>query len=735
MTKLKSTLLLALLICTNIYSQIIPIPQDIKPNDEEFTINQHTTFSSSEGKDFNFNYLIEHISPIFHFDVKTNRKKAQDNFIYLEKKEGFAKEAYKISVNGSGITLSASTDAGMFYACQSLLQLMPAGVYSGKKMDLKELKIQGVDINDFPRFSYRGMMFDVSRTFYDAEYIKTHLDRLAYHKINTFHWHLVDDTGWRIEIKKYPALTSKGAWRGDNEILSASYGSGADRNGGYYTQEEVKEIIKYAADRNIEVIPEIDMPGHSRAIAAVFPKILCDTEGESVSVNGEINNIWCASNENNFKIIENILREVASLFPSKYIHIGGDEVNYYYWQHCSSCQDLIKKNGMVDNGDIKKEVLLQNYFIRRVGNIINKLGKNLAGWDEIIEGGGISKDTQLYAWRSLKTASESVKEGYNTVMQIGAYNYLDMKQSAIERGHNWAAIIPIDRMYHFDPIGNFDFTPEQEKSILGIQCAIWTELMQYPPRFVEYQIFPRIAAFAEGAWSAKEDKNYDNFNQRLTNYHFDRLYNMGIAFRVQYPIVTYKNNNINVELPYSSAVVRYTMDGSDPTPNSPVINGQITTNHPEDFRFATFYNELQSITVGVMNIDINNYITPNTKIETNIEISDSWPIEQLTDYDFMSYSRSKTTVKPGDYLTYIFTEPVKCESIYIETGIPIISFYDITYGYVEYSYDGINYIKAGEFEKGIITIKDFEEKVKSVRIVVTKANDGHTACFQDIKIK
>ena len=728
----KSLIILSiLLLSTAVFGQsynFIPLPKEVNYTNNQFTIDKNTVVvTTNKESNFNNEYLLKHIAPIFDFELKSATVLPSNNYILLNIEEGYGKEEYKIEVSENSAILSASTQAGLFYACQTFLQLMPEQVYSGDKIELKEYNIKTLTIDDTPRFEYRGAMLDVARTFYDKEYILKYIDWLAYHKINKFHWHLTDDTGWRIEIKKYPELTNKGAWRGENEVIKPAYSSGKDRNGGFYTQKEIKEVIAYAADRNIEIIPEIEMPGHSRAVAATYPEILCNTTEKSISANGEISNAWCVGKESNFKMLENIIKEIAKLFPSDYIHIAGDEINMIYWKNCPDCQALMEKEGM------KKEVELHNYFVKRIEKIINKHNKKMTGWDEILDGGELNPGTMVYAWRNMKKGAESVNRGHKTVMQIGEYCYLDMKQSELERGHNWAAIVTLERMYSFDPLGSFNFTQEQNHLIVGPQAALWTELMQYPPRFAEYQMFPRLCALAEIGWTPQEKREFSDFKNRLNDAHFLRLENMGIKFRVEPPKVVYKNNKLMVESPYPAAVVRYTMDGSDPKYTSAVLDAQIITNHPEEFRFATFFgNENQSITVTASNIEIYSY--PETNIETNLTAMPRFPMSNANDLNPKTYARTDRRVVEGDYITYNFATPVKCKEIVVETGIPNISFYGVTEGYIEYSYDGNTYIKGDKFVKGVATIKNIEKEIQSVKIVITDENDGYTLAIQEIKI-
>lgn len=708
---------------------IIPKPQEVKINEGYFVLDNNVAIKGNDP--FAIEYLtkkIESSASIKLADKDSNPQKFIG--ILIDPNMQVKKEGYTLSVTPDEITIKAADNAGAFYGIQTLLQMLPATIY-GKATGWEEYKIPAAEIKDYPRFGYRGVMLDVSRTFFGLDVIYDLLDWLSYHKINTFHWHLTDDNGWRIEIKKYPLLTQKGAWRGPGEVLPPTYGSGHKRYGGFYTQAQIKEVIKYAAQRNIEIIPEIDMPGHSKAVIGSYPGVGCDNKTEFVSANGEVKNVWCVGNEDNFKMLDGIIKEIAALFPSKYIHIGGDEVNMDNWKECSKCNALMKEKNMEHPNE------LQNYFVRRLEKIVNKYGKIMAGWDEILDGGDLMDNTRIYAWRSVKKGIEAVQKGQPTVMQVGEYCYMDMKQSSIERGHNWAGIVTLEKTYSLDPIGSFNLTSDQEKLVLGPQAALWTELLNRPARFMEYQFFPRVAALAEVGWTNNNLKNYDDFESRLENKHYDRMFNMGIAFRVPYPEVIYENNTLKVNLPYKSAVVRYTTDGSEPTCTSNIYTGDIVTFEPLKFKFATFYKDTyKSITVGASNIE-PDYLKPEVTVTSSFNPKDfgkGYSLESLSNYNFKKYLRIRRPALKGDWVLYNFKDAVKCNSITVETGIPNITFYSVTDGYVEYSYNGKDFIKGEEFVNGIANIYP-KEAVKAVRIVVTNTSDALAICFQSLKIQ
>lgn len=716
--------------CTgNLEPNLVPLPQQVTLGSGSFVLNNNVTISGNAA--FAADYLKGMLASGAGISIQDGEDGKKSITINISDSKDIKKEGYRLSVLPDKITIEAADEGGAFYGVQTLLQLMPAEIYS-KGGNLGKIKIPCVEIVDYPRFGYRGAGLDVSRTFFPLETIYDFIDWIAYHKINTFHWHITDDNGWRIEIKKYPLLTEKGAWRGPDEVLPPAYGSGNKRYGGFYTQDEIKEVVKYAAERNITIIPEIDMPGHSKAVIETYPQVGCTNKDKTMSVNGEVNNVWCIGKESNYAMIEDIVAELVDLFPSKLIHLGGDEVNMDNWKNCPHCQAFMRKMGM------KQEIELLNYFVRRMEKIVNKHGRVLVGWDEIIKGGDLEPSTTVYGWGSMKRGANAVRSGQPTVFLPGEYCYLDMKQSPYERGHNWAAIVTLDSCYKIDPINMNEFTPEEEKLVLGIQGNLWCELLDRPERFMEYQFFPRLCAIAEAAWTNPELKDYNNFYGRITSTHYDRLHNMGIKFRLPFPEVVYEEGILKVTPPYEGAVVRYTTDVSDPTTSSAVLKGDIETSEPEKYRFATFYKDCnQSISVGASNIELYHYLTPEVTIESSYKESESnrsFPMSNITSYNMKKYWRINRRSYPGDFVQYNFKEPVECGKITVETGVPNISFYSCTEGHVEYSYNGTDFIKGDEFVYGTAVIKP-QEKVKAVKIVFDGMSDALITSFQNLRIE
>jgi len=709
----------------------IPLPQEVIYNEGSFLMKTGLTINPASADKFNVEYLKKHLDRVFDFSVEI--KNVSDAQIIFVKDASLKNEEYRLLVDDKGITITSKDKAGEFYAIQTLFQMMPAGIYKDvtgpDRMLCKEYNLQKIVISDYPRFEYRGNMLDVSRTFFDKEYIIRHLEWLAYHKINKFHIHLADDNGWRVEIKKYTLLTEKGAWRGYGEVLPPSFNSGKARYGGFYTQEDIKEIVAFASDRNIEVIPEIDLPGHSKSVTASYPQVLCESVGNYESVQGEDKNVFCVGNEDNYKMLDNIMKEIAKLFPSEYIHIGGDEVVMKSWMECPKCQALMKKEGMTE----PKQLL--GYFVRRMEKILQKYGKKLAGWDEITDDGELQPTSRVYAWRRMHTGLKAVQQGRPTIMQIAEYCYIDMKQSPVERGHNWAAIVTAEKMYSFDPIGSFDLTEEQKKLIVGPQAGLWAEMLILPPHFAEYQLYPRLCILAEIGWTNQELRNYQDFDNRLTLSHYERLYNMGIAFRLPYPEVKMEGNVVNVKAARPTLEVRYTFDGSEPTISSPLlINNTIITDTPEKLRFATFFATNKSMTVQVPGAI--KYLTPALKVTTSMEHNKRATAERLEDNDFSTYFRSAQAPVSGDWMLFNLDEAIECKKITVQTNIPVTDFWGITDGHVEYSYNGVDFINAGEFDiNNRVIITNIAAPVKAVKILVDGPGEMKAIAVQDLRIE
>ena len=419
-------------------------------------------------------------------------------------------EGYTISVAATGVVISGKTPAGVFLGIQTLRKSMP--VLEAKPASVT---LPAVNIVDEPRYAYRGMMLDCARHFFTVDMVKEYIDLIALHGMNRFHWHLTEDQGWRIEIKQYPRLTEVGAWRSGTTVGKNSGIDDGVRHGGFYTQDECREIVKYAADRYITVIPEIDMPGHMLAALASYPELGCTGGPYEVShLWGVFPDVLCMGKEDTFKFIEGVLDEVISIFPSEYVHIGGDECPRTRWAECPLCQKRIEEEGLVAQEGRSKEDLLQGYFTRRVEKYLHEKGKKLIGWDELLNC-DVDQTSTIMSWRGAEPGAKAAKLGHDVIMSPNKPMYFDHYQTA-DISHEPLSIggnETVKDVYSFEPVAA-DLSGDEAKHILGVQANLWTEYVAYP-HHIEYQVLPRMAALAEVQWLQPARKDYDDFLVRL----------------------------------------------------------------------------------------------------------------------------------------------------------------------------------------------------------------------------
>jgi hexosaminidase len=510
---------------------IVPKPQKMELGTGTFTLDASTTIVlNGSGLEQTVSFLNDYLKRFYGFSLKTAKSNSKGNSIVLnfEKIEYPIAGAYRMEVKDKEIYIAGDNKEGVFYGIQTLIQLLPTEKQPS-------FAIPQLSIEDAPRFAYRGLMLDACRHFMPVDFVKRYIDYIALFKLNTFHWHLTDDQGWRIEIKKYPKLTTVGAWR-DGSIIGRYPGTGNDNEctGGFYTQEQIKEVVKYAAARHVTIIPEIEMPGHASAAIAAYPFLSCFPK-EKTEIPGPasagsklkqkdgqikvVQETWgvfddvFAPTEETFKFLEGVLDEVVTLFPSKTIHVGGDECPKVNWKRSEYCQQLIKSKGLKD------EHGLQSYFITRMEKYLNKKGRNIIGWDEILEG-GLAPNATVMSWRGEEGGIEAARQKHNVVMTPTSYCYLDYSQSKNEDSVTIGGYVPLEKVYNYDPLPAV-LTAEEQKYILGAQSNVWTEYMLSPKK-VEYMIFPRLAAMSEVLWTNKENKSWENFEARLPNL-FKRL--------------------------------------------------------------------------------------------------------------------------------------------------------------------------------------------------------------------
>ncbi|PSK82006.1 hexosaminidase [Prolixibacter denitrificans] len=491
--------------------KIVPEPAKVVNADGVFVLNEKTPILVNEDnpelKQI-AGFLTEQLSDFYGLNTSVDVADSPQKraiFIGLDKSLNLGKEAYNLSVTPKQIVLKASAPNGLFYGVQTLIQLLPPS-----RQQLTEAVFPAVEIEDAPRFSWRGMHLDVGRHFMPVDFVKKYIDYIAMNKMNVFHWHLTEDQGWRIEIKKYPKLTEIGSKRKETIIGHAHESKEYDGTpyGGFYTQDEIKDVVAYAKARYVTVVPEIELPGHALAALASYPELGCTGGPYEVATTwGVFDDVYCAGKENTFKFLEDVISEVMPLFPGEYFHIGGDECPKTQWKKCPYCQARMKKEGL------KNEHELQSYFVQRIEKFLNEHGKKMIGWDEILEG-GLAPNATVMSWRGEEGGIAAAQAHHDAVMTPGNYCYFDHYQADPKtQPLAIGGLTPLKEVYEYEPIPK-ELSAEEGKYILGAQGNVWTEYMKTPER-VEYMVFPRIAALAEVVWSPKASRNYDDFMSRM----------------------------------------------------------------------------------------------------------------------------------------------------------------------------------------------------------------------------
>ncbi len=461
-----------------------------KPTHVILKENQFSTKCKILGDIF-FKNEIVYLSNLFDIEVSANKEKSNITFNINKGIKNI--EGYKIICKPNSIIIESSHPAGAFYAIQTLRQVITT--------DNDIISCPCFEIDDSPEFRWRGSMVDTSRHFMSLKFLKKYIDTLALHKINRFHWHLTDDQGWRIQIKSHPELTGIGSKREGRTINPTVYGN-------YYTQDDIKELIKYAKDRHIEIIPEIDIPGHSTAAIAAIKELSCINEELQVTDKWGIHNkILCAGKESVFSWLDDIISEVAALFPSQFIHLGGDEAIKDYWEDCPLCKKRMEDEGLKDTFE------LQSYFIKRTAGLITKYGKRVLGWEEVLEG-GLADDITVFSWRGIEAGIESANKGHDVIMcSTKAACYFDHKHLDDEDELGWLGVCTVKDAWSFNPLPE-GITKDAKKHILGLQGNIWTEKIE-SPKTLEYMVFPRLTALSETMWCGTENRDWNEFQKRL----------------------------------------------------------------------------------------------------------------------------------------------------------------------------------------------------------------------------
>ena len=592
---------------------IIPAPAHLQTGEGYFEIKASTRVSvENEAQKKIAGLFFSHFQTVSGWQPEIVMGETSGD-ISFQTDSSLAEECYLLESTVKGIDIKAGSPAGFFYALQTLRQLLPVAFNAREPQQDVLWKAPAVKISDGPEFGWRGYMLDVSRHFFGKDDVKKVLDFMAELKLNRFHWHLTDDQGWRLEIKSYPRLTTVGAWRVDytntDETVSNWFGRPVQQPGeeatygGFYTQEDIREIIAYAKERFIEIIPEIDMPGHAQATIAAYPEIGCVNAAPYVATGGVIkNNTYNPGKEETFAFVETMLNEVMDLFPFDYVHIGGDECNKSQWLVDPHAQRRMKEEGL------KNVEELQSYFIKRVEKIINARGRKMIGWDEILEG-GLAPNATVMSWRGEEGGIRSAKAGHDVIMTPSKYCYIDLKQGHddLEPNLGYSQLL-LSTAYNYKVIPE-DLTKEEEKHILGIQANMWTESISDWDKLT-YMTFPRLYAIAENAWTPEANQRWDGFTDRLYT-QMRRLDRQGVryatsAFNVW---INHKGNGnsitINMKTEANGLDIHYTLDGSDPTPQSTLFTGDFVLEKSATIKAAAFKDEKQVGNISILNFPLH----------------------------------------------------------------------------------------------------------------------------------
>jgi hexosaminidase len=556
---------------------VVPVPMQVTEGTGVFTIQSGTRIFIDEtnGTTEMADLFAEKIRLSTGLNLETKSYNAAfpvNNsivFTTLGADVSLGKEGYSIDISKTQVFIKATSASGFFYGLQTLFQLLPPDIEDQKSVQKSAYSVPVVSIKDMPRFGYRGLHLDVGRHMFPVEFIKKYIDLMAMYKMNTFHWHLTEDQGWRIEIKKYPKLTQIGSIREGTQIGKSDEIDSIPYSG-FYTQDQARDIVAYAASKYITVIPEIEMPGHSVAALTAYPALAC-TSGpfEVRTLWGVADDICCAGNDSVFLFFQDVLTEIMDIFPSTYIHIGGDEAPKVRWKSCMKCQARIKTEGL------KNEAELQSYFIKRIEKFIVSKNRRLIGWDEILEG-GLAPEATVMAWRGIQAAIDAATQGHDAIMTPVDYCYFDYYQGdPATEPEAFGGHLTLKTVYSYNPVPPV-LTPEQAKHIIGVQGNVWTEYIR-TPEAVEYKAFPRAIALAEVAWSQQNRRDWDDFINRMDN-QFMRLdlmkvnYSKG-SFIADLTTQQYKNRNLVVLTSETKSMeIRYTIDGTDPLNTSALYN-------------------------------------------------------------------------------------------------------------------------------------------------------------------
>lgn len=606
---------------------IIPEPNFYKATGDSIRINGLIKVVFKDNK---FSIKEKRTASIFESVVNSNMPNKKSNievlFIAQTPSTSEKKEAYKINVTSKKITITGSEE-GLFYAVQSLLQLLP------NQPKNQEIKLPCVTIEDEPRYTYRGLHLDVCRHFFTVDVIKDFIAQMSYYKLNNFHWHLTDDQGWRIEIKKYPKLTEVGSKRAQtlvgNKFERFPYFFDANPYGGFYTQEEIKDVVKFAEEHYVNIIPEIEMPGHATAAVTAYPNLSCfpDRQYKVVEYWGVFEDIFCAGKEETFTFLEDVLTEVMALFPSKYIHIGGDECPKARWKECPNCQKKIKELG------IKDEHELQTYLTTRIEKFLNANGRQILGWDEMLEG-GLAPNAAVMSWRGESGGISAAKQKHFVIMNPEQFLYLDYNQGySPQEPLTVGRLVTVEKIYNYNPTPVDSLTIDEQKYILGVQSNLWSEYLTSPAK-LNYQIYPRVFALAEIAWTKSQNKNYNSFVLNRMPHHLEklesqkRLYKVPVPFGAEETALITSKYILDLKPTIKNGQIFYTIDGYNPDETAALYEKPVTINIPKGE-----YRTIKTVQISPSGrkSSINKIIVKNPDLKAALAIK---PTKQGLKFDY-----------------------------------------------------------------------------------------------------
>ena len=711
-------LVLLLLVANTLYAaDIIPQPRFVVEGNGEYLLGAKATLVCDKELGDAADYLLSYL-PL----RKVSSKRADVRLVLDDKLKS---EEYQLRIDTNGVEVRGGAYGGVFNGVQTLLQLMPSEVY-GKKLKLP-VKVGHIVVSDAPRYAYRGFLLDVARTYMPLHEVKRAIDYMALLKLNKLHFHLVDNTGWRIEIKSHPELAKVGGWRGGDSPIHPVYGSFFEKYGGYYTQEELREVVKYAAQRNVEVIPEIDVPGHSKGLGAVRPDILCGYVPDTTITNGiDTRNVWCASKESNYRLIEDIVKEVAEIFPSEYLHIGGDEVNFNWWRQCPDCQKLCKEKGITVGPQ------LEEYMLMRVSDILTRYNRKPMVWNEAIRGGKMAKSTTVCGWLGWRGCLDAMNGGYPTVVMPARIFYLDKRQGPNETGHTSKFGITLKTIcdFTYELAG---FTPEQQKHIVGVEGALWGEIIlsNIDPKgrfsdYLEYMIFPRLFAVSEVAW-CENRRSYEEMYATIKRSFYEKLNVMGATYRLNPPVVEVKEGKLTAKVDDGSKIYYTDIRTTERRAYTEPLDASLAP-------WVAFHSYAGTGRSGIAAApEYWQYRTPKMTATSSMPFSEKRPLKLCEEYKQAAYTAR--CARKGDWVEFRFEEPLDCQYIEVITGFYQVFRRLIYNGHIELSYDGKTFENAGLLHNGKIELRP-TRTIYALRIVADGITDAEEyTVIRPLKIK